>query len=429
MQAREGAPDGGPGVGAGARWPAGTASIQPLTIGPDSAGVTLEAARGEVLAHTPAPPAWMPRGGRLSCPDDRLQPGRVDAHTRMWRVLAARGMPHPQRPHRDLPDHQRETWWTLARAHDRWSLAASARLFVAEALLAGTTTVLDHHESPRCVEGSLDVLADACQELGMRAVLGYALTERDGGREQAELGLLEARRFLLCNDRSLVRGAVALDAAYNVSDATVRSAVDLAREHGAPLFARIAEDPIDERDAVQRGHEDPLERLAALGAVGPRTVLAPGTFLSQEQVRLATDLGAWLVQTPRASADEGGGYALALGESGRVALGSGGLPSDMRAEAARLSRLALDFGDDRIQVSRRTGAGRDLAAEVLGIDLSLAVGGAADLVVSSSAGVRHVVVGGRVVVRDGELLGASRAAVHAEADDMARRLWGRMRAA
>jgi cytosine/adenosine deaminase-related metal-dependent hydrolase len=62
-------------------------------------------------------------------------------------------------------------WWPLDRALDEHSLRAAARLYIAEARIAGTDVLVDHHESPNFIEGSLDVIADACQELGVGALV------------------------------------------------------------------------------------------------------------------------------------------------------------------------------------------------------------------------------------------------------------------
>ena len=86
-------------------------------------------------------------------------------------------------------------------------------------------TITNHRDF---IEGSLDVLGDVCQELGMPALLCYGVTERNGGRDEARRGLGENRRFLEANDRPLVRGAVGVHAGFTVSDRTLREAGQLA---------------------------------------------------------------------------------------------------------------------------------------------------------------------------------------------------------
>ena len=64
-----------------------------------------------------------------------------------------------------------------------------------EALLSGTTTVIDHHASPNAIDGSLDVIADALATLGIRSILCYETSDRDGP-ERARAGVEENRRFV-----------------------------------------------------------------------------------------------------------------------------------------------------------------------------------------------------------------------------------------
>ena len=98
----------------------------------------------------------------------RTVPGFVNAHTHMYSALAPYGMPPAEPAPENFVQILERVWWRLDRALDERSLRASARLYVAESLLHGTTTLIDHNESPNFIEGSLDVLADACEEFGIR---------------------------------------------------------------------------------------------------------------------------------------------------------------------------------------------------------------------------------------------------------------------
>ena len=220
-------------------------------------------------------------------------PGFVNAHTHVYSALAPFGMPAAAPPPENFIQILERVWWRLDRALDERTMRASARLYAAEALLYGTTTLIDHQESPSFIDGSLDVLADACQEFGIRAVLTYGATDRNGGPEEGRRGLAECRRFIRANRRPLVRGLVGLHASFTCSDETVRAAGDMARELGTIVHVHVAEDHSDVEDARRRGHEGPLERLLALDALPPGSIMAHGVFLNPAQVRLA-DVPAWM---------------------------------------------------------------------------------------------------------------------------------------
>jgi hypothetical protein len=395
-------------------------------------------------------------------------------------------MPAPQRAPETFVQILERVWWRLDRALDARSLRASARLYVADALLCGTTALIDHHESPSFIDGSLDVLADACQELGMRALVCYGATERNGGRDEARRGLEECRRFIRSNTRPLVRGAVGLHASFTVSDDTIREAGDLCRELGAVLHVHLAEDKADVEDAKSRGYEGPLERLHTLGALVSGSILAHGVHLTEAQVRKAADWGCWIVQNPRSNRGNRVGYARALKVSARVALGTDGYPADMCAELRALFEIeraerrgaegprpttssgraepaeerprsaprgapapSQGFGgpgrssqsevrgsppimnDHARTLGARLLASRTLAADCLGADFPAPPPDALDKPLgfawtTRDACTRRLVVDGRAIVEDGTLLTGDIHEIRAEAQAEATRLWRRM---
>ena len=387
-----------------------------LLIGPDRSGRTVAVVDGVVVGRAPA------GARRLPCPSGEIAAGSVCAHTHLYSGLARHGMPSPAaRPESFLQILER-VWWRLDRALDADSLRAAARDYVARALLAGTTAVVDHHEAPHLLEGSLAILAGACQELGARALLCYGATERNLGEEEARRGLAECRRV---PTSPLVRGLVGLHASFTVSDDTVRAAGDLARELGTVVHVHLAEDRADVEDARRRGFAGPLERMLTLGGLPPGSILAHGVHLDRGQAELASGRGCWLVQNPRSNEGNGVGYASALRHAARVALGTDGWEADMAAEEAALLRLAAANGD--AEVRGRLPAGHRLLAERFGASPEpLAPGSLGDVVVREGGRVRHAVVGGRLAVQDFRIANGEMAEIEATARREASRLWDRM---
>lgn len=360
-------------------------------------------------------------------PDPRTA-GFVNAHTHLYSGLVPLGMPPVQPKPANFLEILQRLWWRLDRALDETALRAAARYYVAHALLAGTTSLIDHHESPEFLEGSLDVLADVCQEMGMRAVLCYGATERNGGRAEGQRGLAECRRFIEAQRASnrwpLVRGVVGLHASFTVSDDTVREAGNLCRQLNVPLHVHVAEDWADVLDARQRRYAGPLQRLVALNALPAGSVLAHGVRLDAEEVQRAASLRAWLVQNPRSNRNNAVGYPKSLRLSPLVALGTDGFPSDMREEFTALSSDAVVQGETMEAPQRRLDAGRELMAAFFGADAV-----AQDSVLLEGRRVVEVTVAGRTVVRGGKLVDVDLSQVEARARERAERLWARMFAA
>jgi cytosine/adenosine deaminase-related metal-dependent hydrolase len=394
------------------------ALIPPLLVGPDRHGRRIAVVDGLIAAAAP-------EGARiLTCPDGEIAGGNVCAHTHLYSGLARCGLPPAVPAPENFLHILERVWWRLDRALDADMLRLAADDYVARALLAGTTALVDHHESPNFIEGSLAVLADVCERLGMRALLCYGATERNFGRDEARRGLAECRTV---KASTLVRGLVGLHASFTVSDETIREAGALARELGTVLHVHVAEDMADVDDARGRGYAGPLERLAGLNALPPGSILAHGVRLRRDQVEAAGRAGCWLVHNPRSNEGNKVGYAANVQFADKVALGTDGWNADMTEEQDALMRLAALHDDEH--AAGRLAAGHRLMAERFGVASEPLVAGAlGDLVVRQDGHVRYVVVGGRVVVEDGELTGGDMAAITAAAESGARRLFERMRA-
>src|SRR5439155_17727339 len=180
---------------------------------------------GRVASVGEAPPGSSPRdvSGCL------VVPGNACVHTHLYSALA-RGMPYRLEPPANFIQILQRVWWRLDRAHDEESIRASALAGGMGALLSGTTALIDHHASPNAIDGSLDVIAEALEELGIRSVLCYEVTDRDG-LARAEAGIRENERFLAA-DRRLARGQVGAHASFTLSPDTLASCVDVSRRTG-----------------------------------------------------------------------------------------------------------------------------------------------------------------------------------------------------
>ena len=235
-------------------------------------------------------------GGRIAanggaetrdCSGCLIVPGNVCAHTHLYSALA-RGMPYTLDPPKDFVQILQRVWWRLDRALDEKAVRASALVGGMEALLSGTTTVVDHHASPNAIDGSLDVIAEALGTLGVRSILCYETSDRDGP-ERARAGVEENRRFVQSvgqQDPSLTRGMIGAHASFTLSDETLEACVDAARAHGVGIHVHAAEDTADEDDAVTVHGLRVAERLAHAGALDRRTLLAHGVHLDDSEIGL-----------------------------------------------------------------------------------------------------------------------------------------------
>jgi cytosine/adenosine deaminase-related metal-dependent hydrolase len=242
-------------------------------------------------------------------------PGMVCAHHHLYSSLA-RGMPAPPRQPTRFAEILDQIWWRLDTALDLDIIRASALLGATEALMSGTTAIVDHHESPNAIEGSLDVIADACAEVGVRVVCAYGVTDRHGA-DGARRGLAENERFV----RAGGRGLVGVHAAFTCSDDTLAAAAGLAADLGVGVHIHVAEGPEDREAGA---------RLMALAA---------DDWLLVHCVSLDRDLPGRIAHNPRSNMNNAVGYARPARRPNTVVLGTDGIGADM-LEEFRLAYVA-----------------------------------------------------------------------------------------
>jgi cytosine/adenosine deaminase-related metal-dependent hydrolase len=337
-----------------------------------------------------------------------VTPGLVCSHHHLYSALA-RGMPAPEEtPARFLQILER-VWWRLDAALDLEMLEWAAKLGAVEALTAGCTAILDHHESPNAIDGSLSVIAAACAEVGVRVSCSYGVTDRHGP-DGATAGLAENERFL----REGGRGMVGLHAAFTCSDATVEEAIGLAEDLGVGVHVHVAEGMLD---------------------AGPGTALArkaEDNWLLVHGVNLpdGLDLSGTLVHNPRSNMNNAVGYAEPTRFAIPVALGTDGIGADMleefRLAFAKLREIDVTAGPETPWAWLE--AGWDLFPEARDDVVSWNYPTMEPWHLAYTPGVRatDIVVDGEPMLRDGLPTRVDVAEVRAKAAEQAKRLFARL---
>ncbi len=226
-------------------------------------------------------------------------------------------MPTPPKQPTSFIDILEQIWWRLDVALDEEMIRWSAMLGATEALMSGTTGIIDHHESPSSIDGSLSIIAEACAEVGVRVNCAYGVTDRHGAAEAAR-GLAENERFL----RAGGRGMVGVHAAFTCRDETLGAAAELAADLGVGVHIHVAEGLAD-RDAGAR--------------LGP---IAVDDWLLVHCVHLDRELPGTIAHNPRSNMNNAVGYAAPTTRPNRVVLGTDGIGADM-LEEARLAYARL----------------------------------------------------------------------------------------
>ncbi|HEX2906460.1 MAG TPA: putative aminohydrolase SsnA [Phototrophicaceae bacterium] len=245
-----------------------------------------------------------PQEERLDAGGQLVMPGNICAHTHFYGAYA-RGLAIPGTAPKDFPEILRKLWWPLDKALDKDSIRASALVCLVDAVKHGTTTLIDHHASPNYIDGSLDVIADVVDWAGLRAVLCYEVTSRDG-EEKMRAGVAENVRFIQNNEHPLIAGTFGLHASLTLSDEALRACAD-ARPDGVGFHVHVAEHESDEDDSQRKSGKRVVERLHEYGMWGEQTIAAHCIHINEDERRILQETGTWVSHQPRSNMNNGVG--------------------------------------------------------------------------------------------------------------------------
>ena len=363
-------------------------------------------------------------------------PGLIQGHIHLGQTFF-RGLAEG----RPLLSWLRERIWPLEAAHDDESAYWCGLLGAAECLLSGTTTVQDIGLGP----GSRGLLS-AIRESGLRGLAGTCLMDSGDGMPAALAGDTDT---VLAETVALgeeVESWPGDRVGYLLNPRFILSCSDdlwvgirkLASEKGWPIHTHALEQKEESLAVVQlKGGLDEIAYFDEAGILAADLRIAHGVQLEDKHLRRVAGETFSVVHCPSANMKLGSGIADVVGIRAAgipVGIGADGAPcnNDLDVlEEVRLAallqqvshgptsmnglealRLATSEGAEAIGLGRDVGSlevGRRADVLILGTDrpelLAASEVDLHDLVTfgASRASVRHVVVGGEILVENGRL--------------------------
>ncbi|MCX6559165.1 MAG: putative aminohydrolase SsnA [Candidatus Aminicenantes bacterium] len=385
-----------------------------------------------------------------------VMPGLINSHMHFYSTLV-RGLGKAAPAH-DFDGILRNLWWRLDRKLTLEDTYTSALLMMLAAVRKGTTTLIDHHASPMAIPGSLERIAEAGLETGLRIGLAYEISDRDGP-QAADEGLAEnAAAVRLCRERGgeHLRALVGLHASFTLSDETLTRAAILAVDLGVGCHIHCAEAAGDQDDCLAKHGVRVVERLQRHGILGSKTIAAHAVHVDPAEIETLASTGTMVVHNPQSNLNNAVGIAdiTAMTAAGvLVGLGTDAMTVDM-LEELRVAVWAQHYGrrDPSQGFMEATGAlfsGNPAIAErVWGLPLGkIREGGPADVILVdydpptpldagsilghlvfgvSQATVDTTIVAGRVLMENKVLkLGIDEERAAARGRELATALWKR----
>ncbi len=323
-----------------------------------------------------------------------------------------------------MPWLEERIWPVEARLDDE-DVYWGARLACAEMIRGGTTRFWDMYWHP---EATARAVADA----GIKATIGAPLFDANGdaaGMRETALNSVER----LAELGPAVSPALAPHSIYTVSEESLRWIAELGAERRLPIQIHLSETEREVDDCLAAHGLRPAAYLDSLGMLSERTVLSHGVWLDREELELIGGRRCTIVANPVANmklavggvfpypAARAAGVAVGLGTDGAGSNDSLDLLADLKLFALAQKHAAAD--PTAVAAAEAWELATGIRAPLLGAGRPLTVGAAADFLLldpgspglaigelasnlvyaASGADVDTAVVGGRVLMRDGEL--------------------------
>ncbi|MBW2619348.1 MAG: amidohydrolase [Deltaproteobacteria bacterium] len=364
----------------------------------------------------------------LGGPERLVMPGLVNGHTHLAMSLF-RGLADDL----DLMDWlERHIWPAEAAVVSEEMVYWTSLLALAEAIRAGTTSLADGYF---CEKGALK----AATEAGMRAILAQGIIDLPtSGAPDPQASLKAARDFLEAGQgvSQLIRPALFCHSPYTCSPTTLRGARDLAEEFETQVFIHLAESEAETGIILEKYGQRPTAYLDEAGFLGPRTVAIHCIHLEPAEIELLARRGVAAVTCPESNMKLASGRARVrdwLAAGLKTGLGTDGAASNndlnLFGEMGSLARWhkAADQDPTALPAGQVLDLATRAGAEALGLEgVGLLRPGApadlitldltepnllpwhnlaAQLVYAAHGGeVRDVVVAGRPLLKEGELM-------------------------
>jgi len=387
-----------------------------------------------------------------------VMPGNICAHTHFYSAFST-GMSIPGSAPKDFPEILSKLWWKLDKSLSLESIRYSALVCLIDAIRHGTTTLFDHHASPNAISGSLEEIAEAVDQAGVRASLCYEVTDRDG-IDKAKTGIEENMRFIdfVINNKNTsgrLAATFGLHSSLTLSEKTLEASRNAAPD-GIGFHIHAAEHPGDEFDSLGRSGMRVVDRLQKHGILNSKSILVHGVHLDAKEIDLVSRAGAWIVHNPRSNMNNAVGLPpvesiIRMGV--KVCLGNDGFSNNMWEEwkTAYLAHKLWHHdprcvgGYDLIKMAVYNNS--DLAQAHFGKKIGILTKGAeADLIIVNfhphtpltvdnlpwqmlfafrDTMVTTTIVAGKVLMHNGELATLDEEKIYREAQNIAPAVWRR----
>ena len=261
-----------------------------------------------------------------------IMPGFINAHEHIYSAFA-RGLSIKGNDPKNFLEILEGTWWNIDRHLTIDEVYYSAVATYIESIKNGVTFLNDHHASFGDIRGSLNVIAKAAALLGVRTVLCYEVSDRDGIDKRND-AIEENAAFIAehaIKKNNMLNGLFGLHASFTLSDETL----DLVRSKNQTrvgYHVHIAEGLYDQEHCLSNYGVSVVERLYKEGILGPKTLAGHCIHISEKDMDILKETNTTVIHNPESNMANAVGApdVIKLLDKGvRVGLGTDGYTHDV----------------------------------------------------------------------------------------------------
>lgn len=230
-----------------------------------------------------------------------IHPAFINTHEHIYSALA-RGLSIKGYAPNGFLEILDGLWWTIDRNLDNDLTKLSAEATYLECIKNGVTTIFDHHASFGEISGSLFAIEEAARDFGVRSVLCYEISDRDG-KEKAHAAIKEnvdfAKHALSLKD-DFIKGMMGMHASFTISDETM----ELCRKEKPKdigYHIHVAEDILDLHRCLKEHGKRIVDRLYDWDVLGEKTLLAHCIYVNPHEMDLIRDTNTMVVHNPESN--------------------------------------------------------------------------------------------------------------------------------
>lgn len=386
-----------------------------------------------------------------------IMPGFINTHHHIYSTFA-RGMASSGKPNENFLEILENLWWKIDKKLSLEDLKYSAYTTYIDCIKKGVTTVFDHNASPFAVTGSLDSIADAAKDLGLRTCLCYEVSDRDG-EKIAQEGIDENINFIKkynTDEQNMIKGMFGLHASFTLSDETLRKCDEELKGLNAGYHVHVAEGIDDLEQCLEKYGKRVVERLRDMNILGDKTIAVHCIHVTDDELNILRDTNTMVVHNPESNMGNAVGCQpfLELHQKGiTIGLGTDGYTSDM-TESMKVANIihkhvkqnpSVAWGEVPVSMFENN---RKIAQKYFSGDLGILRAGAlADVIVVdydpltpmnenninshilfgfTGKDVVTTIIDGKVIMQDRKLVGINEKEIFKTSREVAKKLWDRM---